>query len=207
MRNKRIKYIFIMIILFLSAAAAVAFADDESVFMRNRTKDTLTGDTLLVKNIDYFAALGISAPMTELAAIDFSTESLDGDFVNLFDFKGKVIFLNFWATWCGPCKAEVADIDKLWDTLKDEDFVVIAVDLREKKKKVRAFMEEHGIDFPVYLDPSGKISNIYSVGGIPTTYIIDPDGNVVGRAVGPREWGGEESIEFMRSLMSGKDNT
>jgi peroxiredoxin len=190
MRKKIIKIIFILPFLFLSSVAAFVYADDE-----------------LVRNIDYFAELSISEPMTELAAIDFSAESLDGEMVNLFDFKGKVIFLNFWATWCGPCKAEVKDIDKLWDTLKDEDFVVIAVDLREKRKKVRAFMEEYGIDFPVYLDPSGRISSMYSVGGIPTTYIIDPDGNVVGRAIGPRDWGGEESIEFMRSLMRGKEKT
>ncbi|HEB33420.1 MAG TPA: TlpA family protein disulfide reductase [Spirochaetes bacterium] len=207
MMNKIIRDIFILFFLVLSATAAVVHADDGTVFRGNGKEDTLREDTFLVKNIDYFAELGIAKPMTGLAAINFSAESLDGKMVNLFDFKGKVIFLNFWATWCDPCKAEVKDIDKLWGMLKDEDFVVMAVDLREKKKKVRTFIEEYGIDFPVYLDPSGRISSMYSVGGIPTTYIIDPDGNVVGKAIGPRDWGGKESIGFMRSLMRPKDKT
>lgn len=207
MMNKIIRDIFILILLFLPVPTVFVFAEDETGFRASGKENTLREDILLAKNIDYLAELEIAEPMTALAAVDFTAQSLDGDMVNLFDFKGKVIFLNFWATWCGPCKEEVKDIEKLWDALKNEEFVVMAVDIREKKKKVRAFMNKNRIDFPVYLDPSGKISSMYSVGGIPTTYIIDPDGNVVGRAIGPRDWGSKESIEFMRSLMRPKDKT
>ena len=150
---------------------------------------------------DLFESLGISKPLKEIVAADFAARSLDGKNVKLGDFKGKVVFLNFWATWCGPCKSEVKDIDKLHDTLKGEAFTVVAVDLREDKRIVSSFMARERLDFPVYLDPDGKIASLYGVSGIPTTYIVDPDGRVAGRAVGPRAWGSEESIELMRSLM------
>ncbi len=197
MKRTKIKYIFIPIFLFSLFLFYGAYGKD------GKTPENVGGkDIILVKNIDYFSVLGISKPMSEIDAVDFSTESLDGQKVALSDFRGKVVFLNFWATWCDPCKAEVKDIDTLWDTLKDEDFALMAVDLREDKRKIKSFMKQRGIDFPVYLDPRGKIASSYRIGGIPTTFIINPDGKVVGRAVGPRDWGSKESIEFMRSLMN-----
>lgn len=190
MKRTTIKYIFIPILLFPFFLFYGAHGEDGEI------------DMILVKNIDYFSVLGISKPVSEFDAIDFSAKSLDGQKVTLSDFRGKVVFLNFWATWCDPCKAEVEDIDTLWEILKDEDFAMMAVDLREDGRKIKSFMKERGIDFPVYLDPRGKIASSYRIGGIPTTFIINPDGKVIGRAVGPRDWGSEESVEFMRSLMN-----
>ena len=77
----------------------------------------------------------------------------------------------------------------------------MALDIQENRKKVRKFMRRFDIDFPVYLDADGSIAGQYSVKGIPTTYIIDPDGKVIGYAVGPRPWGNSDSIQLMRSLM------
>ena len=234
-RRKMIRNINILALLLFLTAATVACEKNEDgrrkkakegIFTRkedklkeegeafNRKMEDLQGKgeadkgvALPDKRIDYIAELGIAEPKFELPAIDFSVESLEGEWVNLFDYKGKVVFLNFWATWCGPCKDEIKDIDKLWGTLKEEDFMVLAVDLREKKKEIRSFMKENGIGFPVYIDPTGKIASMYSVGGIPTTYIIGPDGKVVGRAIGPRPWGEEVSIDFMRSLMHGNSKS
>jgi peroxiredoxin len=151
---------------------------------------------------EYLKALSILPPNTEVDAVDFSVESLVGDLENLSDYRGKVIFLNFWATWCGPCRAEVGEIDALYETLKDEDFMIMALSIQEKKKKVSKFMENNDIDFPVYLDSDGTVAAMYGVTGIPTTYIIAPDGKIVGRAIGPRQWGGQDSIDLMRSLMN-----
>ncbi|UCB44943.1 MAG: TlpA family protein disulfide reductase [Spirochaetota bacterium] len=152
---------------------------------------------------DYFSAVGVIR-IDPLEAPDFTLKSLDENDTSLSDFKGKVVFLNFWATWCGPCRAEVKDIDKLYETLKDEDFTVMAVDMQESKKSVTSFMSKYDVDFPVYLDKTGNVTSQYGVTFIPTTYIINPEGMVVGWAVGPRQWASMESINLMRSLMSEK---
>jgi peroxiredoxin len=79
--------------------------------------------------------------------------------------------------------------------------MIMALSIQEQKKKVSKFMDSNNIDFPVYLDSDGSVAAMYGVTGIPTTYIIAPDGKIVGRAVGPREWGGKDSVELMKSLM------
>ncbi|RKX94442.1 MAG: TlpA family protein disulfide reductase [Spirochaetes bacterium] len=155
----------------------------------------------LFAEVDYFKTLGIQKPSKEIEAVDFSVVSMDGQEVNLKDFKGKVIFLNFWATWCGPCKMEVKDIDNMYKKLKNKDFAVLAVDVQEDSKKIKSFMKEQDLSFPVYIDKDGKISYQYGVRGIPTTYIIGKDWKIVGRAVGPRPWGSEDSIKFMENLI------
>lgn len=150
---------------------------------------------------DYFSQLGVMRPSQKVKAPELSLESLDGEQVRLSDFRGRVVFLNFWATWCGPCKIEVKDIDRLHRTLGEEDFAVVAVDIQENPRQVRQFMQEYGIDFPVYLDREGRAAARWGITGIPTTYIVDPRGYLAGKAVGPREWGDEDSVALMRSLM------
>ena len=192
MKRKISLFVAVVIFLHLISFFAVYGFDGEKSVLK---------EIQLVQNDDYFAELGISKPKSEIAATDFSLKSLDGEEKKLSDFQGKVVFLNFWATWCGPCKAEVKDIDQLYDTLEDEAFTVMAVDIREDRKRVRSFMKKNKIDFPVYIDSTGEVAAEYAVTGIPTTYIIDPDGKIVGRAIGPRDWGSAKSISFMRSLM------
>ena len=151
---------------------------------------------------EYLSVLGIMPPNQEIEAIDFTVEALRGQSERLSDYRGKVIFLNFWATWCGPCRAEIGEIDLLHETLMGEDFMIMALSIQEDKKRVSKFMQSYEVDFPVYLDSDGAVANKYGVTGIPTTYIIAPDGKIVGRAIGPREWGSRESVELMRSLMN-----
>jgi peroxiredoxin len=182
-------------------AAIAFFLSSPFVFSSNQER-LGTGpmeDVKIAQEIDYYELLGIMKPSSPVSAQDFLVQSLEGEWASLSDFKGRVVFLNFWATWCKPCKDEVKDIDKLYDTLKDEDFTVMAVDIKEDKKKIVAFMEKYDVDFPVYLDPDAKVTNKYGVRAIPTTFIINPEGKIVGKALGPRHWGTAD--DFMRSLM------
>jgi peroxiredoxin len=96
----------------------------------------------------------------------------------------------------------VGDIDELHETLKSEDFKIMALSIQEDRKRVEKFMNSQDIDFPVYLDSDGSVASRYGVTGIPTTYIIGPDGMIVGRAIGPRDWASPESVGLMRSLMN-----
>jgi len=149
---------------------------------------------------DYFARISVTR-VSPYKAHDFEVRSLDGKTVSLSDMRGKVVFLNFWATWCGPCKMEVGEIDRLYDKLGGKNFTVMAVSVGEDGRKVSRFMDREGIDFPVYLDIDTNVAREYRVNGIPTTFIVDPDGNIVGSALGPREWGSDDSVALMKSLM------
>lgn len=107
---------------------------------------------------------------------DFELEDLNGNKISLSSLKGKKIFLNFWATWCPPCKAEMPDIEKLYQETKDTDLVILAVNVGEDKKTVQDFIADNKYNFPVLLDVKGEVSQLYQVTGIPTSYFIDTEG-------------------------------
>ena len=104
--------------------------------------------------------------------------SLDGQKSTLADHKGKVIFLNLWASWCGPCIAEMPNIQSLYAKVDKEDIVFVMISLDDTKEKAEKFINRKGLDFPVYMAPSG-IPTIYRTGSIPTTHVISPDGKIV----------------------------
>jgi len=107
---------------------------------------------------------------------DFTLEDLKGNAVKLSSLKGKKIFLNFWATWCPPCKAEMPDIEKLYQETKDSGLVILAVNVGENKKTVQDFMDANNYSFTALLDVKGEVSRLYQVTGIPTSYFIDTEG-------------------------------
>ena len=145
-------------------------------------------------------SLGFQTPKEDLQAIDFTLKDLTGRPRNLSSYKGKLVFLNFWATWCGPCRAEIPSMEQLYSELKDQGFTIVAVNSQEPPEQVSAFVEETGMSFPVLLDSTGKVGAVYGVRAIPTTYIIDPQGAIRGRMVGTRDWYSPDIISVVKEL-------
>jgi cytochrome c biogenesis protein CcmG, thiol:disulfide interchange protein DsbE len=118
------------------------------------------------------------SPEQGRAAPDFVLKTLDGQSVRLSDLRGQVVLINFWATWCGPCRQEVPELVRVYSEQKDRGLTVVAVDLQEADNLVRDFTEEFGMTFPVVLDRSGEVAGAYRVrgAGLPTTIFVDRDG-------------------------------
>jgi peroxiredoxin len=123
------------------------------------------------------AVVGAPAP-------DFTLSDVAGNPITLSALKGKVVLINFWATWCGPCRLEMPAIEQRYQKFKDQDFTVLAIDLDEPAENVRSFVEELNLTFPVLLDPGGKTFDLYRVRGYPTTFIVDRDGIIKQLSIG-----------------------
>jgi thiol-disulfide isomerase/thioredoxin len=150
------------------------------------------------------AGLGFQVFRKPVALPDLSLPGLDGKKTSLSSLRGKVVFLNFWATWCPPCRAEMPSIEKLWTELKGQDFAVMAVDQGEAAQTVSAFLKKNAYSFPAYLDADGEAGSLFGVQGIPTTFIIGKDGKALARVVGGLEYGSPEAIALFRELAARK---
>jgi thiol-disulfide isomerase/thioredoxin len=137
-----------------------------------------------------------------IAALKF--DDAEGRSRSLADFKGKVVLLNFWATWCVPCRKEMPALDHLQATLGGPDFEVVALSIdRSGMDVVRKFFADVGVrNLTIYLDPAGKAMRALNTVGLPATLLIGRDGLEIGRLIGPAEWDSAEAIAFVRSLIS-----
>ena len=137
-----------------------------------------------------------------LPAPNFSLPDLDGQMVNLTDYKGRVVLLNIWATWCPPCVEEMPSMEKLYQELQGEGFEILAVSIDESgAQDVLPFMKKHKLSFPVLIDPKGTLKGLYQTTGVPESFIIGKDGILVEKVIGPRDWAVPEAIGFFRNLI------
>lgn len=151
---------------------------------------------------DLYSKLRISLIKGDKKAPDFSLLDLNGKKVGLKDFKGKIVLLNFWATWCGPCKEEMPFLETLHQQFKEKSFVVLTVSVDyEGAKLVQEFINKQRYTFPVLLDPTCEVLDLFEVKGIPTTFIIDKKGKMLGRAIGPRDWKCQEVVSLISTLV------
>ena len=154
---------------------------------------------------DYFKKLGIERPGKVIRAPSFALDDLSAKRVSLKDLRGKVVFLNFWATWCVPCRQEMPTMEKLQREMKEQGLEVVAINIRESQKAVRKFTGELGLSFTVLLDKDAKVSEEYGAWAIPLSYFINRKGEFVGKVDGPREWDGREAKAFFLQLLREKN--
>jgi thiol-disulfide isomerase/thioredoxin len=148
-----------------------------------------------------FADAGIPVPGNKIDPIDFTLPLLNGANQKLSDLKGKVVFLNFWATWCPPCRQEMPSMETLYQRFKGQGLEILAVDCQEESRDVSAFMRRNRLTFPAALDESGAVSGNYGIEAIPTTYIIDRSGKIILKVVGSLNWNNQKIIAAFETLL------
>ena len=149
------------------------------------------------------AELALSEPKP-LPEVTF--ENADGEQVSLADFRGQVVVLNLWATWCAPCRDEMPSLDRLQaEHGEGDDLEVVALSLdRGNIDKIKLFFEEVGVaNLDIYRDPTAQASRALLAPGLPTTVVIDREGHEIGRVLGPAEWDGEATVALLRAAMEG----
>jgi len=136
-------------------------------------------------------------------APDFVLPSLAGPPVRLSDHNGKVILLNFWATWCPPCRAEMPSMERLYQAYRDRGLVILAISSdRMGGSVVEPYVQERALTFPVLLDPETEVFAQYGVRGLPTSYLLDRQGRVFSADVGARDWSGSAAREGVERLLA-----
>lgn len=134
--------------------------------------------------LDRLPGLPEAAPTQGSPAPDFTLETPDGETVSLSDYHGQPVVLNFWATWCAPCREEMPLLQETYEAHQEDGLVVIGVNVRENPETIERFLDEVGVDFPVLLDPDAEVVNRYLVTSLPLTFFIDRNGNVRTLVVG-----------------------
>jgi peroxiredoxin len=148
-------------------------------------------------------AVGLEPPQIGKPAPDFALNDLNGGKVALSELKGKVVILNFWATFCGPCKEEMPSLNNLFLSFKKDGLIVLAVSTDDSEKPVQSFIKAKAIAFPVMIDKDQQVFfDRYAILGLPTTFIIDRDGIIREKILGDRPWDGPDMKAKIGALLS-----
>ena len=145
-------------------------------------------------------SLGISLFDTRESAPEIQAPDLSGKTMTLSSFRGKVVLLNFWATWCDACRDEIPALIALSKSLKGEPFAVVSVAMDRRTGHIPPFVRKFGIDYPVLEGRKGEVDSRYFGMGLPQSYVIRADGTLVGRAMGARPWSSPEFVGYFRNL-------
>jgi peroxiredoxin len=182
METKKFNYRAV-ILVFLSVAALLAlFALNQKELFRKSFE---------LKSLD----IGRPAP-------NFEFPGLDGKIVRLSDYRGKVVLVNIWASWCPPCIDEMPSMEKLYNELQGENFEILAVSIDALGiKAVAPFMKAYKLTFPALIDSDGTIKNLYKATGVPESFIIDREGILIKKIIGPLDWASPEVVHYFRELI------
>ncbi|MHB8421877.1 MAG: TlpA disulfide reductase family protein [Leptospirales bacterium] len=141
-----------------------------------------------------------------MVAPDFQLKTVDGDHLRLSSYRGKVVMLNFWATWCKPCKQEMPSMEMMYEGMKQKSgdkFVLIAVNENNMfyANQVKPFLQSHNIHFLIPLDPLNRLDHKYKITGVPETFVLDQNGVVAQHIIGPRNWIVRRNLDLVLSLL------
>ncbi len=143
-------------------------------------------------------------PLTRLfppvAAPELALEQYEGEPTRLADYRGVPVIVSFWATWCPPCREELPSMNRAWRKIREQGVMMLAVNVAEDEETIFAFLAEYPIEFPVLMDVDGKTVGSWPVKGLPTTFVVDPDGNMVYRVIGGRDWDDDELLAKVLAL-------
>ena len=183
------KTVFLLLMLVVFGLVGLGFLQvDLFVKTANQELERLFGD---------LRVLQIPADTDPL---EITLEDPTGRPISLAEFRGKIVFINFWTTWCLACVIEMPSMEKLHQAFKDKDFVMLAINLQETASRVKQFYKEHKLTFTTLLDTTGDVGAGLGIRSIPTTFILDKNGRIIGKALGPREWEGKKSIALFEYL-------
>lgn len=166
-------YVGVAVLLVILLTGVVAWQ------MRGAAEETSSPSLAEARPLD-----GEGAPLVGQIAPDFEIVYPDGSRQRLSDLRGRPVLINFWATWCGPCRVEMPEIERAYLQYQDQSLVVLAVNLQESPAQVQAFVEELAITFPVVLDPQGDLADRYQIRSLPSSLFIGRDGVVAVRWIG-----------------------
>ena len=157
-----------------------------------------------------FATALVTIPSSQLTAeeeakytaSDFTLKNLDGQEVSLQQFRGKYLLINFWATWCGPCKIEMPSLEKLYRQFKSDNFDMLGISNDMfGERVVRPYVKAKNITFPMLLDQKMVVSRQYGIVSLPTTILIDPEGTIIGILQGAENWSNPETLLYFKNLL------
>jgi len=192
---KKVSFKTVLLSIILVAAAGVVFPLFYNKYVAAAGSQQQELDRLL-------GNIGILRIPHATRPVEIQLKDVYGNTVRLSDFRGKVVFLNFWATWCAACVVEMPSMEKLHRRLKDKDFVMIAINMQESDVQVKAFFEKMKLSFAALLDSNGEVATGFAVNALPTTFVLDKEGRIVGAAIGPREWNSRASIALFEYLLN-----
>lgn len=182
------KYLAIYALLFFGAIL---------VLIEHYSEDALDADRIQTAMLEERSEAGYTAP-------GFTVRNLKGNLDSLANYKGQVVLLNLWATWCGPCRIEMPALENLYRRFRSEGMTILAVSLDVGNDQgVKDFVEEYKLSFPVLIDSDGDVERLYPSFTIPSTFVIDRRGRVVFKVDGAKNWESEETFRAVEYLLKG----
>lgn len=192
MKKSTITKGILLFVLLISAAviAVVVFGNDPLA-----TIDS--GSTKLNR---LMAGIGVIETSLSTDPLEAKLPDSAGRYVHLDDFRGKIVFLNFWTSWCPSCRTEMPSMERLHRKLFGKNFAMVTVNIKESASQVNNFFEEYNLTFTALLDTTGEVSTGFGIRAIPTTFILDKSGKKIGSITGPREWDSKKTVALFENL-------